>query len=285
MDLRPLLLLPLAAYGCHQSSSGQAGRSTYEQTALIDPQGRTIEARYVPPEGYSRKAEDRNSFGHYLRSLPLKPHGSPVLYYNGEEKANNDIYSGVVAMDIGKKDLQQCADAVMRLRAEYLYSTDQSDKIHFNFTNGFNAEYKLWKQGMRIDVGGNNVQWSRSGVPGNSYPNFRQYMEKVFSYAGTLSLSKELKHVEYKDLQAGDVLIQGGSPGHAVIVVDVAENAVGKKMYLLAQSYMPAQETQILNNPTNKNISPWYELDVTEQVINTPQWEFSSADLKRFPNE
>lgn len=282
MDLRPLLLLPLAAYGCHQNSSGQADNSGHGQNTLINTQGKTIETRFLPPSGYNRKTEDKNTFGHYLRSLPLKPHGSPVLYYNGEEKANNNIYSGVVAMDIGKKDLQQCADAVMRLRAEYLYNTDQSDKIHFNFTNGFNAEYKLWRDGMRIDVIGNNVHWSRSGVSGNSYPNFRQYLEKVFSYAGTLSLSKELKHVEYKDLEAGDVLIQGGSPGHAVIVVDVAENSNGKKMYLLAQSYMPAQETQILNNPMNKDISPWYELDETEHVINTPQWEFTSANLKRF---
>ena len=46
-------------------------------------------------------------------------------------------------------------------------------------------------------------------------------------------------------MQIGDVLIQGGSPGHAVIVVDMAENpATGEKLYLLAQSYMPAQDIQ-----------------------------------------
>ena len=51
-------------------------------------------------------------------------------------------------------------------------------------------------------------------------------------------------------MQIGDVLIQGGSPGHAVIVVDMAENpATGEKLYLLAQSYMPAQDIQSAGEP------------------------------------
>ena len=77
-------------------------------------------------------------------------------------------------------------------------------------------------------------------------PLFRRYLDMVFNYAGTLSLSKELIALPYKNLQPGDVLIQGGSPGHAVVVMDVAVNRDGKKLYLLAQSYMPAQEIHVL---------------------------------------
>ena len=66
----------------------------------------------------------------------------------------------------------------------------------------------------------------------------------VFSYAGTASLSRELAPVNYQDMKIGDVFIQGGHPGHAVIVVDIAVHPkTKKKVFLLAQSYMPAQHT------------------------------------------
>jgi hypothetical protein len=108
-------------------------------------------------------------------------------------------------------------------------------------------------------------------------------MDVVFSYAGTLSLSRELMAVPINEMKIGDVLIQGGSPGHAVIVVDMATNRMGSKLYMLAQSYMPAQDIQILCNPANKDHSPWYELDAKTSSIITPEWEFTTKDFKRFP--
>ena len=52
--------------------------------------------------------------------------------------------------------------------------------------------------------------------------------------------------VPYTSLQPGDVFIKGGSPGHAVIVVDVAiYPQTGKTVFLLAQSYMLAQQIHI----------------------------------------
>src|ERR1044071_8487295 len=148
----------------------------------------------------------------------------------------------------------------MRLRGEYLFQTKQFSQLHFNFTSGFKADYTKWREGNRIAVNGNDVSWVNSATTDDSYEGFRKYMDVVFTYAGTLSLAKELKPISYIDMQPGDVLIKGGSPGHAVIVVDMAENRLGKKVYLLAQSYMPAQETQVLMNPSNTELSPWYEL-------------------------
>jgi len=40
--------------------------------------------------------------------------------YNGLTKDNNKVYEAVVDMSIGKRDLHQYADAIMRLKAEYL---------------------------------------------------------------------------------------------------------------------------------------------------------------------
>ncbi|MEL6922398.1 MAG: DUF4846 domain-containing protein, partial [Bacteroidota bacterium] len=78
--------------------------------------------------------------------------------------------------------------------------------------------------------------------------------------------------------------IQGGFPGHAVIVVDMAENEAGEKLFLLAQSYMPAQDMHILKNPKNATASPWYALKDLSAELPTPEWNFSIADLHRFAN-
>lgn len=279
---KTFLLLATALLGCNQTGSQAQFTSQQLSTELINKNGKTISKRFELPEGYERKPT--NGFGQYLRSLPLKEHGAVVHYYNGEIKNKPNVYAAVVDMEIGDKNLQQCADAVMRLRAEYLFHSQQIVKIHFKFTNGFNAAYSKWKEGYRINVTGNNVQWAKTTNPDSSYQSFRNYLDVVFSYAGTLSLSKELKSVGYNEMQIGDVLIKGGSPGHAVIVVDMAENKLGRKIFMLAQSYMPAQDIQVLLNPNKKELGSWYELDATRTGITTPEWDFTINDLKRFDN-
>lgn len=246
--------------------------------------GQSIESRIAPPSGYIRETCADNSFTAYLRSLPLLPEGSKVLLYNGQVKRNQAAAYAVVDMEIGKRDLQQCADAVMRLRAEYLWAQKKYNEIKFNFTSGFPAEYKKWAEGNRIKVNGNKVQWYAAASPDYSYKTFRKYLDVVFMYAGTASLSKELVAVPYASLAPGDVFIQGGSPGHAVIVVDMAVHPkTHRKVYLLAQSYIPAQQIHVLVNPTASSLSPWYELSAeSDGKVYTPEWVFNKSDLKRF---
>lgn len=248
---------------------------------LIDTSGTTIATRFLPPEGYERKSQDTSSFGYYLRNLTLKKHGSEVHLYNGSLKGNQSAHAAVINMSVGNRDLQQCADAVMRLRGEYLFHNKRFSDIHFRFVSGFNCEYSKWREGNRIALNGNSVFWQKSAAADKSYASFLKYMETVFNYASTLSLEKELRSIELKDVQIGDVLIRGGAPGHAVIVVDMVENADGEKLVLLAQSYMPAQEIQVLLNPMNRNISPWYNLEERMKIY-TPEWTFEAHQLKRF---
>ncbi len=240
--------------------------------------------RVTPPSGYIRSSVDPGSFAAYLRSLPLLPAGSKVLLYNGQEKRNQAAAYAVVDMEIGNRDLQQCADAIIRLRAEHLWAQKRYADIAFHFTNGFLAAYRKWADGQRIKVEGNKSWWVASGSADYSYRTFRKYLDVVFMYAGTASLSKELQQVEYSSLSIGDVFIQGGSPGHAVIVVDVAVHpTTGKKVYLLAQSYMPAQQIHILTNPASRTLSPWYSLeDSSTPKLYTPEWIFEKTQLKRF---
>lgn len=242
--------------------------------------GDTISQRFAAPTGYHRMEATSGSFAEFLRKLPLKPTGSQALYFDGTKKAKDGVYAAVIDLPIGKRDLHQCADAVMRLRADYLYAQRRFDEIHFNFTNGFRADYSRWRKGERIIVKGNSVSWQKSAPPSDSRESYWKYLEMVFTYAGTASLSKELRPVSVSDIAPGDVFIKGGFPGHAVIVLDVVTNASGRKQFLLAQSYMPAQELQVLLNPKSDG-SVWYAADFGSTLV-TPEWTFKSSDLKRF---
>ena len=249
------------------AGEGRKGRvSVQDQHTIIDTAGRTIFKRFDPPPGFSRTVIDTSSFGFYLRHLKLKPFGTKVKYYNGQPKNKSNVYLSVIDMDIGNRDLQQCADAVMRLRSEYLYARKRYQDIHFNFvSDGLPRYYEEYNEGD------------------HSYGKFRKYLDYVFSYANTRSLNQELIRLDsLVEMQIGDVFIQTGNPyGHAVIVVDMAENPdTGEKVYMLAQSYMPAQDIQVLINRENPGISPWYKLD--ETTIVTPEWTFDPGDLKRF---
>jgi hypothetical protein len=266
--------------GCELNPS-KTMEGAYALEQLVDTSGTSIATRFTPPDGYERKLEDSSSFGFYLRNLPLKKHGSAVHLYDGSLKGNQSAHVAVINMSVGNRDLQQCADAVMRLRAEYLFRNKMYSDIHFRFVSGFNCEYTRWREGNRVALKGNAVFWQKSAGADKSYSSFLKYMETVFNYASTLSLDKELRSVELKDVQIGDVLIRGGSPGHAVIVVDMVENADGEKLVLLAQSYMPAQEIQVLMNPMNGTISPWYNLDERMKIY-TAEYTFEKFQLKRF---
>ncbi|MGI9552555.1 MAG: DUF4846 domain-containing protein [Aurantibacter sp.] len=281
------LLISVLILGCKDSDNTSSNKQTVLDQGvstqfLINLEGDKISERFDVPEGYARIAIDSPSFGHYLRNLPLKDVGEKVKYYDGSTKDNKKVYDAVVDLPIGKRDLHQCADAVIRLRAEYFFGRKKYDSIHFNFTNGFRADYDSWKNGKRIVVNDNDVRWKQSAPPSNSYQTFWKYLEMVFSYAGTASLEKEMKSVHVKEVKIGDVFIKGGFPGHAVIVVDMAKDKTsGKKIFLLAQSYMPAQEIQVLKNPNDNRLSPWYSSEISSK-LRTPEWTFERTRLKRF---
>jgi hypothetical protein len=247
----------------------------------LNPEGTTIATRFLPPEGFVRQEYAADEFGSYLQAQPLKPDGTEVHLYNGALKYNQSVHAAVLDVSVGKRDLQQCADAVMRLRADFLYAQKRFSDIHFNFVSGFNAEYARWRKGERISVKGNKCNWTASSGPTTGEGAYRKYLTMVFSYAGTASLVHELKPKKNEDIEAGDVLIKGGSPGHAVIVVDKATNPVtGEVLVLLAQSYMPAQDIHVLVNPKHADGNPWYSVSDFGEVIITAEYPFYAGALR-----
>jgi len=235
------------------------------------------------PERFVRASYHPGSFPDWLQNLPIKLGKKKVQLYNGKWKRNQRAHAYILDMDIGNEDLQQCADTVIRLYAEYLYSINAYSKIAFHFSNGDLVRYKAWMVGMRPEVRNDIVRWKKTADVDSSYRTFRNYLDMVFLYAGSHSLSKELRPiVPAEKMQVGDVFIKGGFPGHAMIVVDMAvQEKTGRKIFLLVQGYMPAQDAHVLRNPKNSELSPWFELQ-RMRLLYTPEYNFNWMDLKRF---
>jgi hypothetical protein len=257
----------------------QAGPQPWPHAATAQSLAEAI----PPPSGYVRTGEAEGSFGQWARRLPLKPADAPVRLFNGRLKENQAAQVRVIDLDVGQRNRQQCADAIMRLRAEYLFSRAQHDAICFRATNGAALPWVDWARGSRPRVVGRKIEWRKAASADKSWSSLRRYLDFVFIYAGTYSLAKELIPVAGDDpVQPGDVFIQGGFPGHAVVVIDVAENARKQRVFLLAQSYMPAQDVHVLRGPAG-SADPWYRFPVRD-ALETPEWTFSPARRMRFGN-
>lgn len=211
------------------------------------------------PNNYSRT--ETSAYGKWIRNIKLNKDNT-VYYFNGNKKRNQNIHIAVLNFDVGDRDLQQCADACMRIRAEYLFEVKQYDKIKFLFANGKWVNFATY-------------------TTKRDYKSFRSFMNYVYAFANTASLKKQLKHIpNNKDVQVGDVFIQSGNPyGHAITVMDVCVNEKGQKMMMLSQSYMPAQSIEVLKNEQT-NLA-WFPVNFGEKLI-TPEWTFYHEDLYRF---
>lgn len=122
-----------------------AGRAAAPREASA-PAG-TLADRVAPPPGFRRPAVA--PFGEWLRALPLLPGRPPVLLHDGRPKTNQQAHAAVFDVSVGERDLQQCADAAMRLRAEFLRAAGCADEAAFDFTSGDRAAWSDWRAGMR----------------------------------------------------------------------------------------------------------------------------------------
>lgn len=245
----------------------------------------TLATRIAPPPGFTRVPAQAEGFAAWLRQLPLRPPGAAVHLHDGSVKPNQRAHHAVVALDVGARDLQQCADAIIRLRSEYLWSRGDADAIAFEYTSGTRVPWSKWRRGWRPKVQGRDVTWVRSASASRSRATFARYLRAIMTYAGTASLSRELETASLADLAPGDALIQGGFPGHAVLVLDEVRDDAGERLILLGQSYMPAQDFHVLVNPADPARSPWFRVAdlAADDGLATPEWRpFTAADIRTF---
>ncbi len=250
---------------------------------LINENGTTIKTRIKAPQRFSWISSKAGTFGHYLENFPLKKPGSKILKFDGTPIATQNLHASVFDIDTGSGDLQQCADAIIRLRAEFLKKEGRENEIEFHYTSGHLLRWDDYKNGHRLVVKGNTVSPAVISVADESANSFQNYLKNIFTYAGTISINRETTPVtKTENLQTGDILITAGSPGHVVFITGTARNPAGEKLFLLAQGFMPAQSIHILTNPFEREISPWYRLDADAAEINTARYLFKPVNFRRY---
>lgn len=261
-----------------EDSSEPAGDGAVK--AIINAEGMTLATRIAAPSGYTRTEEAEGSLGTFIRNYGLKENGAKVLLYDGNEKENQDAQAAVFTLPIEYRDLQQCADSVMRMYAEYFLATEQYDRIVFHYSDGFEASYMKWREGYKIKVTDGKASWVADSSCDSSYESFQEYMRMVFAYAGTYSMKSESTEISLSDIKIGDIFLKGGNPGHVVMVVDTCVDANGNKAFLLAQGFMPAQEFHVIKNPLHED-DPWYYVDEVVYPFVTPEYTFEEGTLRR----
>ncbi len=260
-----------------------ARAQTYAWRAPGQQDAQRLDQRFTPPDGFFRVPAAADTFAAWLRGLPLKPEGTTVLLHTGAPKSRQNVHAAVIEIDTGKRDLQQCADAVMRIYAEWQFARGDFGRIAFNDTGqGSPMPFSRWAAGERPRASGHALVWTKRAAADVSYASFRRYMDTVFAWAGTHSLERELVPVADGRVEIGDVFIKGGFPGHAVLVADVAEHpASGARRFLLIQSFMPAQDTHVLKGAGASEGSPWYALEAGKPLV-TPEWTFAPGSHRRW---
>ncbi len=283
--IRQMSAAMLVVIAALAGSSGAAPAGQYAWRSEMPAESDRLGRRFAPPEGFVRIPVPEGSFAAWLRGLPLKPDGTSVLLHTGAPKWRQDVHAAVIDIDTGTRDLQQCADAVMRLRAEWQFARGETRRIAFNDTGGSKPmQFSRWAAGERPRAEGRALVWAKRSSPDASYASFRRYMDTVFTWAGTHSLERELLPVRDGRVEIGDVIIKGGFPGHAVLVADVAEHpTTGERRFLLIQSFMPAQDMHVLKGRDTPDGSPWFRL-APDQPFVTPEWIFPPGSLRRWPS-
>jgi hypothetical protein len=252
--------------------------SSLKMPGAVEP----LSARFTPPAGFERVPAAAGSFGAWLRGLPLAAPGTPVLTYRGDVllPADHENIAAVVAIDIGAADLQQCADSVIRLHAEWRWSAGARD-MAYRAASGAMMPLARWMRGERPAEENNSLKWApraKPDPPGGDHASFRRYLDSVFTWANTGGLAIQAKKITLEEARPGDFVVLPGSPGHAVLMLDMAVGPGGQRVVLLGQGFMPAQSFQVLR-PEKGRV--WFTLDASATGVKTPFWPVFPWDSLR----
>jgi hypothetical protein len=205
-----------------------------------------------------------------LRLLPLAAPGTPVRNYRGEivVPGEDEYLAAVVAIDIGSENLQQSADVILRLHAEWRWYVNDLRMLYLSDTK---AELPLarWFAGERLTTTGAEPRWIRQAAPKPKldHADLRAYLDSVFAWSSGRALPGESVPLAPENLEPGAFFLHAGPPAEVLVVLDVATSPAGKRAMLLAQALNPAESVHVLR-PNRDSV--WFPVR-TDQPVRVPR--------------
>jgi len=216
--------------------------------------------------GYTVFADEAESWTEWLRLLPLAAPGTPVRNHRGEivVPGDDEHLAAVVAIDIGTQDLQQSADVILRLYAEWRWWIDD---LHMLYLSDTQVELPLqkWAAGERLAASDGKPAWVRQPEPKAKleYADFRAYLDSVFPWSDSQALLAESIPLDPEKLAPGSFFLHEGHPAQVLIVLDVATAPDGKRAMLLAQALNPAENLHVIR-PNRDSV--WFPVRIDQPV-------------------
>ncbi len=236
----------------------------------------------LPEPGFVRLPLDENSFGAWLRNLPLLPPGSPVLDYRKRiyKSSNDTTVAAVINLDIRGRRMEQCMDILIRLYGQFLWEKDRASELKLPLPGGYWLLWADWMQGIRPVFNGIDVTLKRTADQDNSYKQYSAYLRTVYAVSHTQQFYYWYEPILPEEIEVGDFFVLKGTKSHAVMVVDLAVGRGGQKYALIGHGDTPACEFHLLNYNKSR---PWIPLDPHDSHLPLPIRRKMTWDgLRRF---
>jgi hypothetical protein len=236
----------------------------------------------VPNPNFERIILKSDSFGSWLRSLPLKPANSAVLDYRGRvHKAGEDTAVGaVVDMDISGRKMEQCMDILIRLYAEFVWDQSRVSQLRLPLPGGYWLTWQDWANGFRPKYQGIHVSMVQKNDEDFSLNNYRAFLREIYATSHTQQFYHAYQLLDRQSAQPGDFIVKKGRKRHAVMIVDIAQNMHGEQVALIGHGDTPACQFYLLRLSKN---SLWFPLKNKEEVLPLPIRRKMTWDgLRRF---
>ena len=83
------------------------------------------------------------------RDIPIVSR-KEVYSYKGDLLHRNA--DGIIPISIGNRDIQQCADSILRIYSEFLWHKEKQDLWGIYFTSGDYSTWNDWSNGERFRI-------------------------------------------------------------------------------------------------------------------------------------
>lgn len=229
------------------------------------------------PTGFVRVSLPLDSWGYFLRNLPLKS-SLRVHLWDGTFYPKALPVAAILANSPNTAQVQTTQVPVW-LRMQYFQQQQRPDSLSITLKNGIIARWTPWKRGQRAGKLKGKTVWEKGAAPDSSETGWQKFQQWVLEQTDATSLLKTTQN-HRQTPAVGDIWLLTQPSPVVYLVVDVAYNATsGQWAMLLARGGTPAQDIGLAI--VNAEKSPWviYTPDKTFEVEGH---KFSAQALRQF---